>query len=123
MLSTDLELSNCSENIHPSQPLNTLSQSHAYSTGASGSGRTTFVNTLIDQPLLPHRSASLHQDPSDLHSKLDPNAIADAAARAHEEDPIRIKQHNVELEEDGARIALTIVDTPGFGEGIDNEHW
>jgi len=90
--------------------------------GASGSGRTTFVNTLIDQPLLPHRSASLHQDPQDLHSKLDPAAIAEAAARAHEVDPIRIKQHNVELEEDGARIALTIVDTPGFGEGIDNEH-
>jgi hypothetical protein len=65
----------------------------------------------------------LHQDPQDLHSKLDPAAIADAAARAHEEDPIRIKQHNIELEEDGARIALTIVDTPGFGEGIDNEHW
>jgi len=55
--------------------------------GASGSGRTTFVNTLIDQPLLPHRSAALHQDPADLHSKLDPAAIADAAARAHEEDP------------------------------------
>jgi len=95
----------------------------ALTVGASGSGRTTFVNTLIDQPLLPHRSAALHQDPADLHSKLDPAAIADAAARAHEEDPIRIKQHNVELEEDGARIALTIVDTPGFGEGIDNEHW
>jgi cell division control protein 11 len=28
---------------------------------------------------------------------------------------------NVELEEDGVRIALTIVDTPGFGDNIDNE--
>jgi septin family protein len=27
----------------------------------------------------------------------------------------------VELEEDGVRIALTIVDTPGFGDNIDNE--
>ena len=26
-----------------------------------------------------------------------------------------------ELEEDGVRIALTIVDTPGFGDNIDNE--
>ena len=28
---------------------------------------------------------------------------------------------NPELEEDGVRIALTIVDTPGFGDNIDNE--
>lgn len=27
----------------------------------------------------------------------------------------------VELEEDGVRIALTIVDTPGFGDNIDND--
>jgi len=27
----------------------------------------------------------------------------------------------LELEEDGVRIALTIVDTPSFGDNIDNE--
>jgi cell division control protein 11 len=26
-----------------------------------------------------------------------------------------------ELEEDGVRISLTVVDTPGFGDQIDNE--
>ncbi|KAJ1036695.1 hypothetical protein NDA10_002587 [Ustilago hordei] len=35
---------------------------------------------------------------------------------------IRIKPVNVELEEDGMRIDLTIVDTPGFGDNIDNEY-
>jgi len=58
---------------------------------------------------------------------------------AHIEEGIRIKPVNVgqlhqppgvyitfkhivtELEEDGVRIALTIVDTPGFGDNIDNE--
>ncbi len=29
--------------------------------------------------------------------------------------------HFAELEEDGVRISLTIVDTPGFGDQIDNE--
>lgn len=28
---------------------------------------------------------------------------------------------SAELEEDGVRISLTVVDTPGFGDQIDNE--
>jgi cell division control protein 11 len=27
----------------------------------------------------------------------------------------------IEIEEDGVRIALKVVDTPGFGDNIDNE--
>lgn len=30
---------------------------------------------------------------------------------------------STELEEDSVRISLTIVDTPGFGDQIDNEYW
>ena len=32
-----------------------------------------------------------------------------------------MKVDPAELEEDGVRISLTIVDTPGFGDNIDNE--
>jgi cell division control protein 11 len=71
--------------------------------GASGTGRTTFVNTLCETEVLQHK------------------ANADDAENAHIEEGIRIKPVNVELEEDGIRIALTIVDTPGFGDNIDNE--
>ena len=91
--------------------------------GASGTGRTTFVNTLVEHPLLPHSSASLLVDPSNPHSQLDPELLAQAAANAHVEQGIQIKPYQVELEEDGVRIALTIVDTPGFGDGVDNEFW
>ncbi|KAF9036430.1 septin [Hymenopellis radicata] len=70
--------------------------------GASGTGRTTFVNTLCESEVLAHK-------------------IADNPDTAHQEEGIRIKPVNVELEEDGVRIALTIVDTPGFGDNIDNE--
>jgi hypothetical protein len=35
--------------------------------------------------------------------------------------PSRLTPPPAELEEDGVRIALTIVDTPGFGDNIDNE--
>ncbi|KAH0838473.1 septin [Lanmaoa asiatica] len=70
--------------------------------GASGTGRTTFVNTLCESEVLAHK-------------------ISDNPDTAHIEEGIRIKPVNVELEEDGVRIALTIVDTPGFGDNIDNE--
>ncbi|CAJ0754968.1 248_t:CDS:10, partial [Entrophospora sp. SA101] len=68
---------------------------------ASGSGRTTFVNTLCGKEVLSKKSCD---DPE--------NALV--------EEGIRIKPVTVELEEDGVRIALTIVDTPGFGDNIDN---
>lgn len=70
--------------------------------GASGTGRTTFVNTLCESDVLAHKQS-------------------DSPDTAHIEEGIRIKPVNVELEEEGVRIALTIVDTPGFGDNIDNE--
>lgn len=47
--------------------------------------------------------------------------VSDDAHSAHAESPINIRPFNVELEEDGIRIALTVVDTPGFGDNVDNE--
>jgi cell division control protein 11 len=70
--------------------------------GASGTGRTTFVNTLCESEVLTHK-------------------ITDNPESAHVEEGIRIKPVNVDLDEDGVRIGLTIVDTPGFGDNIDNE--
>ncbi|PIG89716.1 septin AspA [Aspergillus arachidicola] len=72
--------------------------------GASGTGRTTFVNTLCGKQVLEGKDA-------------------DDAANAHVEEGVRIKPVTVELEldDEGTRISLTIVDTPGFGDQIDNE--
>ena len=72
--------------------------------GASGTGRTTFVNTLCGKRLLQSKDSD------------DPTG-------AHLEEGVRIKPITVELEldEEGTRISLTIVDTPGFGDQIDNE--
>ncbi|KAJ5851801.1 uncharacterized protein N7529_011186 [Penicillium soppii] len=75
--------------------------------GASGTGRTTFVNTLCGKQVLEGKDA-------------------DDAANAHLEEGVRIKPVTVdiaelELDDEGTRISLTIVDTPGFGDQIDNE--
>lgn len=72
--------------------------------GASGTGRTTFVNTLCNKKVLQGKDA-------------------DDAANAHIEEGVGIKPVTVELEldDEGTRVSLTIVDTPGFGDQIDNE--
>ncbi|KAK6594576.1 Septin-like protein [Botrytis cinerea] len=72
--------------------------------GASGTGRTTFVNTLCGKQVLSGKDA-------------------DDVTNAHVEEGVKIKPTTVELEldEEGTRISLTIVDTPGFGDQIDNE--
>lgn len=76
--------------------------------GASGTGRTTFVNTLCQKAVLPH---------------LDSDAPPYLDSESTGEPSVRIKPVTVELEldEEGTRVSLTIVDTPGFGDSIDNE--
>lgn len=70
--------------------------------GTTGTGRTTFVNTLCDKEVLNERDY------------IEPET-------AHQERPVHVETYNTEIEEeDGTRIALTVVDTPGFGDNIDN---
>lgn len=72
--------------------------------GASGSGRTTFINTLVNKK-----------------GWLSHSNICDAAT-AHEPPPfIKVHKQTIELEQDGVPVRLTICDTPGFAENIDNE--
>ncbi|KAK2464164.1 hypothetical protein APHAL10511_003621 [Amanita phalloides] len=71
--------------------------------GASGSGRTSFINTLCEAPVLERQ-------------------VFHDSQNAHLEESISIRPVTVELEEDGLRISLTVIDTPGFGDSIDNRN-
>lgn len=100
--------------------------------GTSGTGRTTFVNTLCGQNVLAHESSPISATIA--HSRRSSNASSTVEslagfekpvfdpAKSHIEPGINIIPVNVEIdEEDGTRISLTVVDTPGFGDNIDNE--
>ncbi|ODQ65700.1 Septin [Nadsonia fulvescens var. elongata DSM 6958] len=74
--------------------------------GAAGAGRSTFINTLCGAPVLTTTSKSTH-----------------SPSQAHREPGIAIVPKAIELEdvEDGTKVSLCVVDTPGFGDNIDNE--
>ncbi|WFD42185.1 hypothetical protein MPSI1_000824 [Malassezia psittaci] len=65
--------------------------------------KTTFVNTLCESNVIEHR------DDDNLQS-------------ASMESGLQIQPVNLEVEAEGSRIGLTIVDTPGFGDSIDNSY-
>lgn len=71
--------------------------------GESGLGKTTFVNTLFQSAL------KQHDDDSDRHNKF---------TNAHQTVDISIVR--AILEEKNFKIRLNIIDTPGFGNNVNN---
>ncbi|KAI7906439.1 Septin-domain-containing protein [Cokeromyces recurvatus] len=71
--------------------------------GESGVGKTTFVNTLFTTTIKEHKNlAKRHMKPP---SKT-----------------VQIQITKAELEEKMFKVKLTIIDTPGFGDYVNNKH-
>ncbi|KAI8826707.1 Septin-type guanine nucleotide-binding (G) domain-containing protein [Fimicolochytrium jonesii] len=70
--------------------------------GSSGLGKSTFINTLCESPIIAKRDFGNPE-------------------KAAIEKSVAITPVTVDIEEDGIKLALTIVDTPGFGDNINNE--
>ncbi|SCU97648.1 LANO_0E16556g1_1 [Lachancea nothofagi CBS 11611] len=71
--------------------------------GESGCGRSTFVNTLCGQQVVDVSTTVML--PTDSSTQID----------------LQLREETVELEDDeGVKIQLNIIDTPGFGDSLDN---
>ena len=81
--------------------------------GESGLGKTTFVNTLFNTQVMPTKQ----MDPptEDLVKKS--IQIQDHVAST----ALNCVNALLDLEENGVRLKLTVVDTPGFGDALNNE--
>lgn len=74
--------------------------------GQSGSGRSTFINTLCDKLIV---------DPASTVNLYTPEESA------YPERELQLRKSSVELEDnEGVKISLNIIDTPGFGDSINN---
>lgn len=67
--------------------------------GESGLGKRTLVNTLFNKEVLPPAAETEEDD---------------------EASGVKIEAHAAEVEEDGVKLKLNIITTPGFGEQINN---
>lgn len=106
-------------------------------TGESGLGKSTLVNSLFltdlhkDRKLLNAEGESLaNQTPPPLRTEdsrtadgLWVNVSVCVAVSERISQTVEITKHTVDIEEKGVKLKLTIVDTPGFGDAVNNTEW
>jgi septin 7 len=71
--------------------------------GESGLGKSTMINTIFNCKLYPEKQ--------------------DQELTVETPKTINIQAITADMEENGIKLHLTIIDTPGFGDFVNNEDW
>lgn len=102
--------------------------------GELGTGKSTFINCLLNRKVMGHTYEGINKSLETktlaftlAHSMALPNTSILArnefdASVAHEEPGIALTETKVEsVDEENVRLQLNIIDTPGFGDNLNNE--
>lgn len=101
--------------------------------GESGLGKTTLVNTLFNSPLYPTKEA--REPTPEVPKTIDIQTISAGEKKRERDKCVRARKvlavgtpksvvhpsQSLDIEENGVKLKLTIIDTPGFGDFINNE--
>lgn len=93
----------------------------------SGLGKTTLVNTLFNRDLEASSQVTVGGGHDEVNEKMNDLKIegeSEVEPRVDEEEnvtsSVKIKTYSTTIEENGVTLKLSVVDTPGFGDAIDN---
>ncbi|CCE83059.1 Piso0_002834 [Millerozyma farinosa CBS 7064] len=103
--------------------------------GESGTGKTTFINSLLGKKVVPHRFEPEFEGSGDTKTLMFTSAKSIALpntsvltrnefnpSTAHEEPGFAITETKVEIiDDDNTKVQLNILDAPGFGDNLNNE--
>lgn len=85
-------------------------------------GKSTLVNTLFASHLIDSKG---RQNVQDLHKQTTQIESVSHGKLSHPD--LQWNKHSyvliIVIEENGVRLRLNIVDTPGYGDQVDNENW
>ncbi|KAJ2517900.1 Cell division control protein 3 [Coemansia sp. RSA 1939] len=84
--------------------------------GESGLGKSTLVNTLFESKVYPAKEAD---DGLGLGGSAARNGSGTAEAQKR---TVEITSVSADIQENGVKLRLSVVDTPGFGDSINNEN-
>ena len=84
--------------------------------GESSLGKKTLINTLFNKEILPSdpEENELGGDPEERESE------AGGEVNNESNNSVRVRNSTTDLEEDGIRLKLSVVSTPGFGDALNN---
>jgi len=88
--------------------------------GESGLGKSTLINTLFNTPLYPPKVPLAPSEERPKTVAIESIGAGTSIFILPSSWP-RILNLRIDIEENGVRLHLTVVDTPGFGDFVNND--